>query len=56
MSSTSMSYNHSAFVTGGGSGFGLAIAKKLLSTGSKVAIGDVNTDHLAQARDITFIN
>ena len=51
MSSTNMSDNHSAFVTGGGSGFGLAIAKKLLSTGSKVAIGDVNTDHLAQARE-----
>lgn len=51
MSSMSTSVQHTAFVTGGGSGFGLAIAKKLLSTGSRVAIGDINADHLTQARD-----
>jgi NAD(P)-dependent dehydrogenase (short-subunit alcohol dehydrogenase family) len=39
-----------AFVTGGGSGIGLGIAKSLLGEGVNVVIGDVRDDHLAAAR------
>ena len=40
-----------AFVTGGGSGIGLGIAKALLGAGMKVAIADIREDHLEDARE-----
>jgi NAD(P)-dependent dehydrogenase (short-subunit alcohol dehydrogenase family) len=40
-----------AFVTGGGSGIGLGIAKALLGAGMKVVIADVREDHLEDARE-----
>ena len=40
-----------AFVTGGGSGIGLGIAKALLGAGMKVTIADIREDHLEDARE-----
>ena len=39
-----------AFVTGGGSGIGLGIAKAVLGAGMNVVIADIREDHLAEAR------
>ncbi|HEY3808411.1 MAG TPA: SDR family NAD(P)-dependent oxidoreductase [Steroidobacteraceae bacterium] len=39
-----------AFVTGGGSGIGLGIAKALLGAGMNVVVADIREDHLASAR------
>jgi len=39
-----------AFITGGGSGIGLAIGRALAERGAKVALADVREDHLAAAR------
>lgn len=41
-----------SFVTGGGSGIGLGIARALAAQGARVAICDLRDDHLAQARDV----
>ena len=38
-----------AFITGGGSGIGLGVARVLCSAGMKVAIADVRKDHLDDA-------
>ena len=38
-----------AFVTGGGSGVGLGMAKAFLAAGMRVAIADVRADHLEAA-------
>ena len=38
-----------AFITGGGSGVGLGMAKAFLGAGMKVAIADVRADHLEEA-------
>jgi NAD(P)-dependent dehydrogenase (short-subunit alcohol dehydrogenase family) len=38
-----------AFITGGGSGIGLGVARKLLDAGAKVAIADIRQDHLDAA-------
>ncbi|MDB5717859.1 MAG: short-chain dehydrogenase [Sphingomonas bacterium] len=38
-----------AFVTGGASGIGLGMAKRLLDAGAKVAIADIRQDHLDAA-------
>lgn len=38
-----------AFVTGGASGIGLGIARRLLEAGAKVAIADIRDDHLEAA-------
>jgi NAD(P)-dependent dehydrogenase (short-subunit alcohol dehydrogenase family) len=38
-----------AFVTGGGSGIGLGIAKALLGAGMNVVVADIRDDHLAAA-------
>ena len=40
-----------AFVTGGGSGIGLGMARAFLANGLKVAIGDVREDRLDRARE-----
>ena len=40
-----------AFVTGGGSGIGLGIAKALLGAGTKITIADIREDHLEDARE-----
>jgi NAD(P)-dependent dehydrogenase (short-subunit alcohol dehydrogenase family) len=39
-----------AFITGGGSGVGLGMAKAFLAAGMKVAIADIREDHLEEAR------
>ena len=39
-----------AFVTGGGSGIGLGIAKAMVDAGMRVVIADVREDHLKEAR------
>ena len=39
-----------AFVTGGASGIGLGIAKKLLESGMKVVIADLRQDHIDEAK------
>ena len=39
-----------AFVTGGASGIGLGIAKKLLEAGMKVVIADLRQDHIDETR------
>lgn len=41
---------NSALITGGASGIGLAIAKKCHSNGMRVAIVDINKEHLALAK------
>ena len=42
-----------ALITGGGSGFGLAIAEAMLADGAQVAIGDIDRDRLQNAeRDL----
>jgi NAD(P)-dependent dehydrogenase (short-subunit alcohol dehydrogenase family) len=41
-----------AFVTGGGSGIGLGLARVLTQAGMKVVIGDVREDHLGEALEI----
>ncbi len=38
-----------AFITGGGSGVGLGMAKAFVGAGMKVAIADIRADHLEQA-------
>ena len=38
-----------AFITGGGSGVGLGMAKAFVSAGMRVAIADVRADHLEAA-------
>ena len=38
-----------AFITGGGSGVGLGMARAFLGAGMKVAIADIRTDHLEEA-------
>ncbi|BDU39147.1 Short-chain dehydrogenase/reductase SDR [Vibrio nigripulchritudo MADA3029] len=40
-----------AVITGGGRGMGLAVAKKLLSSGAKVALWDINDKDLEQAKE-----
>ena len=39
-----------AVITGGGQGLGLAIARRLVASGAKVSLWDVNADVLASAR------
>lgn len=39
-----------AFITGGGSGIGLGLAKVLVDAGMKVALADVRQDHLDEAQ------
>ena len=38
-----------AFITGGGSGVGLGMAKAFVAAGMRVAIADVRADHLEAA-------
>jgi len=38
-----------AFITGGGSGVGLGMARAFLAAGMKVAIADIRPDHLEAA-------
>jgi NAD(P)-dependent dehydrogenase (short-subunit alcohol dehydrogenase family) len=40
-----------AFITGGGSGIGLGMAKAFISAGMKVVIADIREDHLDKARN-----
>ncbi len=47
--SGTQSDQHRALITGGASGFGLAIAETLLTQGARVAIGDIDSDRLQQA-------
>jgi NAD(P)-dependent dehydrogenase (short-subunit alcohol dehydrogenase family) len=42
--------NKTAFITGGASGIGLALAKALLDSGMNVVVADVREDHLDAAR------
>src|SRR6185295_13879939 len=39
-----------AFITGGGSGVGLGMAKAFVAAGMRVAIADVRADHLEEAK------
>lgn len=41
-----------AFVTGGASGIGLGIARRLLAHGAKVMVADLRADHLAEVRTL----
>ena len=46
-----------ALITGGANGFGLAIARTLLSQGARVAIGDIDSNQLrAAARNLDMSN
>ena len=38
-----------AFITGGGSGVGLGMAKAFVAAGMRVAIADIRADHLEAA-------
>ena len=42
-----------AFITGGGSGVGLGMARAFLGAGMKVAIADVRADHLDEATAVS---
>ncbi len=41
-----------AFVTGGGSGIGLGVARALAEAGAKLAVADIRDDHLEAARAV----
>jgi NADP-dependent 3-hydroxy acid dehydrogenase YdfG len=41
-----------AFVTGGASGIGLGITRRLLAHGAKVMVADLRADHLAETREL----
>lgn len=43
--------NRVAFVTGGASGIGFGIVRRLLAHGAKVMVADLRADHLAEARE-----
>ncbi len=45
---------HSAVVTGGASGIGLAVAERLLDDGWPVAVVDVDEDALARVEELVF--
>ena len=46
----SIAPNRKALITGGASGFGLAIAERLVRCGASVAIADIEAGKLADAR------
>ncbi len=50
MTNTYHSANQYVFITAGGSGIGLAMAKAFLKTGAHVAVTDTNCDALAAAK------
>ena len=45
-------FNKVAFVTGGASGIGLGIVRRLLAHGARVMVADLRADHLTQAREL----
>ncbi|MDB6011606.1 MAG: short-chain dehydrogenase/reductase [Gammaproteobacteria bacterium] len=44
--------NKVAFVTGGASGIGLGIVRRLLAHGARVVVADLRADYLAEAREL----
>ncbi|NEW93325.1 SDR family NAD(P)-dependent oxidoreductase [Rhodopseudomonas sp. BR0M22] len=52
MSHPAIARDQVAVVTGGASGIGFAAAKRFLQAGMKVAIADLNADHLARAAEL----
>ncbi|MCD0420287.1 SDR family NAD(P)-dependent oxidoreductase [Rubrivivax sp. JA1024] len=52
MSHPTIARDQVAVVTGGASGIGFAAAKRFLQAGMKVAIADLNADHLARAAEL----